>query len=54
MKKHKSVLILVILFSFLGNAPNLSIFEQQRIAEIMTKEMEIVISNHQKNVLKEV
>jgi len=50
MKKCKCLFILVALFSFLGNGRNLSIFEQQRIAEIMTKEIEIVISNHQKNV----
>lgn len=35
-----------------NNVRNLSIFEQQRIAEIMASEMAVVISNHQNNVLK--
>ena len=35
-----------------NNVRNLSIFEQQRIAEIMVSEMAVVISNHQNNVLK--
>ncbi len=35
-----------------NNVRNLSIFEQQRIAEIMISEMAVVISNHKNNVLK--
>ena len=33
------------------NVRNLSIFEQQKIAEIMISEMVIVVDNHQKSVL---
>lgn len=34
-----------------NNVRNLSLFEQQKIAEIMIKEMEVVIANHQNNVI---
>lgn len=33
---------------------NLSLFEQQKIAEVMIKEMTLVIANHKNNVLGEV
>ena len=34
-----------------NNVRNLSLFEQQKMAEIMIKEMSIVVANHQNNVI---
>jgi len=36
-----------------NNVRNLSLFEQERMAEIMIKEMALVIENHQNNIIGE-